>query len=124
MTQLARSGLPRNESGTGRAGPGVASSAAAPPWAGRTKQSYSPLRQTVSVLAGQAGTDSWVMTGALFLLGGCQILTGVGLTGVWMPARILLVITGLSSIGIAASPSRLPARRSSPRAAAWAWPSA
>src|ERR1700685_4422153 len=70
--------------------------------------SYSPVRKTISVLAGHAGTDRWIMTGALFLVGGCQLLTAVGLTGVRLPARLLLAVTGLSSIGIAASPQPPP----------------
>jgi hypothetical protein len=65
---------------------------------------YSPIRQTMSALAGQTGTDRWIMTGSLLLLGSCQILTGAGLTGVRMPARLLLITTGLCSIGVAASP--------------------
>src|SRR6202011_4969096 len=32
--------------------------------------SYSPVRTTISVMAGQAGTDRWVMTGGIFLTGG------------------------------------------------------
>ena len=67
-------------------------------------ESYSPMRQTMSVLAGQSGTDRWVMTAALVLVGGCQIATGTGLTGVGLPARILLIVTGVSTLGIAASP--------------------
>ena len=47
--------------------------------------SYSPMRQTMSVLAGHSGTDRWVMTTALLLVGGCQMATGVGLTAVRMP---------------------------------------
>jgi hypothetical protein len=66
--------------------------------------SYSPMRQTMSVLAGDSGTDRWVMTAALLLVGSCQIATGAGLTGVGTPARILLILTGLSTLGIAASP--------------------
>jgi hypothetical protein len=79
--------------------------------------SYSPIRKTVSVLAGHAGTDRWIMTGALFLVGACQLVTAVGLTGVGVPARILLAIAGLSSIGIAASPE--PATGSTPQHLAW-----
>ena len=79
--------------------------------------SYSPIRKTVSVLAGQAGTDRWIMTGALFLVGGCQLVTAVGLAGVGVPARILLAVAGLSSIGIAVSPE--PARGSTPQHLAW-----
>jgi hypothetical protein len=66
--------------------------------------SYSPMRQTMSVLAGQSGTDRWVMTAALLLVGSCQIATGAGLTAVRTPARILLIVTGVSTLGIAATP--------------------
>ena len=66
--------------------------------------SYSPVRQTMSVLAGQSGTDRWVMTAALLLVGSCQIATGAGLAGVGRPARILLIVTGVSTLGVAASP--------------------
>jgi hypothetical protein len=66
--------------------------------------SYSPMRQTMSVLAGHSGTDRWVMTAALLLVGSFQIATGAGLTAVRMPARILLILTGLSTVGIAATP--------------------
>ena len=66
--------------------------------------SYSPMRETVSVLAGYSGTDRWVMTAALLVVGACQIATGAGLTAVRVPARVLLIATGLSTIGIAVSP--------------------
>ncbi|MBO0806896.1 MAG: DUF998 domain-containing protein [Actinobacteria bacterium] len=66
--------------------------------------SYSPIRQTISALAGPGGTDRWLMTGALFLVGGCYLMTAAGLTGVRLPARILLIIASLCSAGIAASP--------------------
>lgn len=79
--------------------------------------SYSPIRQTVSVLAGYAGTDRWIMTAALFLVGGCHLVTAAGLTAVRIRARILLAIAGLASIGIAASPE--PAHGSSPSHLAW-----
>ena len=79
--------------------------------------SYSPIRKTVSVLAGHAGTDRWIMTEALVLVGGCQLVTAVGLVGVGVPARILLAVAGLCSIGIAASPE--PTRGSTPQHLAW-----
>src|ERR1700729_596591 len=66
--------------------------------------SYSPMRQTVSVMAGLGGTDRWVMTGALLVVGGLHLITAAGLTALRAPARVLLVIAGVSSIGIAASP--------------------
>jgi Protein of unknown function (DUF998) len=51
--------------------------------------SYSPVRTTISAMAGQAGTDRWVMTGGIFLVGGCYLVTAVGLTGVRASARAL-----------------------------------
>lgn len=80
--------------------------------------SYSPMRQTISVLAGRSGTDRWVMTAALLLVGGCQIATGAGLTGVRPPARILLTLAGLSTVGVAANPE--PATGPTPRHLAFA----
>ncbi len=79
--------------------------------------SYSPIRKTISVMAGHAGTDRWVMTGALLLVGGCQLVAAAGLAGLRVPARILLAVTGLSSIGIAVSPE--PVRGSTPQHLAW-----
>jgi hypothetical membrane protein len=79
--------------------------------------SYSPLRKTISVMAGQAGTDRWIMTGGLFLVGGCYLVTAAGLTGARAAARALLVVAGLAGIGIAASPE--PASGATPRHLAW-----
>ncbi len=80
--------------------------------------SYSPMRQTMSVLAGQPGTDRWAMTAALVVVGCCQIATGAGLTAVRVPARILLMVTGLSTLGIAVTPE--PATGPTPRHLAFA----
>ncbi len=79
--------------------------------------SYSPVRTTISAMAGQAGTDQWVMTGGIFLTGGCYLVTAAGLTGVRASARALLAVAGLAGIGIAASPE--PARGATPRHLAW-----
>src|SRR5580692_12740488 len=79
--------------------------------------SYSPIHETVSVLAGHAGTDRWIMTSALVLVGCCNFVAAAGLTGVRLPARILLVVAGLSSIGIALSPE--PVVGSTPQHLAW-----
>jgi hypothetical protein len=123
--------LPASRSGLVRAGPPV------PGWAVGTAlltpvvlvggwvvagtlqpASYSPMRQTMSVLAGHAGADRWVMTAALLVVGSCQIATGAGLTGVRLPARIVLIATGLSTFGIAATPE--PASGPTPRHLAFA----
>src|SRR5712664_682610 len=63
---------------------------------------YSPMRKTISAMAGQAGTDRWIMTGGIFLVGCCYLVTAAGLTAVRAPARALLVVAGLAGIGIAA----------------------
>jgi hypothetical protein len=59
--------------------------------------SYSPIRQTISALAGYAGTDRWIMTGALFLVGGCYLVTAAGLAGV--RASALALRRGTSGLG-------------------------
>jgi hypothetical membrane protein len=79
--------------------------------------SYSPVRTTISAMAGQAGTDRWVMTGGIVLVGGCYLVTAAGLTGVRASARALLAVAGMAGIGIAASPE--PARGATPRHLAW-----
>src|SRR6185312_11454602 len=67
--------------------------------------SYSPVRDTISVMAGQAGTDRWVMTGGIALTGGCYLVTAAGLIGIRASARALLIVAGLAGLGIAASPT-------------------
>ena len=79
--------------------------------------SYSPVRQTMSVLAGHAATDRWIMSGAMLLTGACYLLTALGLTGLRTSARVVLAVAGLSGVGIAASPE--PAHGSSPQHLAW-----
>jgi hypothetical membrane protein len=79
--------------------------------------SYSPVRTTISAMAGQAGTDRWVMTGGILLVGGCYLITAAGLTGVRASARALLAVAGLAGLGIAASPE--PANGAAPRHLAW-----
>jgi Protein of unknown function (DUF998) len=79
--------------------------------------SYSPIRQTISVLAGDTGTDRWIMTGTLFLVGGGYLVTAAGLAGVRAHARTMLSVSGLSTIGIAASPE--PASGPTPQHLAW-----
>jgi hypothetical membrane protein len=83
----------------------------------RQPSSYSPVHQTVSVLAGQAATDRWIVTGALFMVGFCHFVTAAGLTGLRLSARILLAVAGASGVGIAVSPE--PAHGSTPQHLAW-----
>jgi hypothetical protein len=79
--------------------------------------SYSPVRQTLSVLASDAGTDRWIMTTAFLLVGGCHLVTAAGPRCVRIRARVLLAAAGMASIGIAACPE--PARGSSPVHLTW-----
>jgi hypothetical protein len=66
--------------------------------------SYNPIRQTVSVMAGHDGTDRWVMTAALLAVGACYVITAAGLRAVGWWARLMLIVAGACSFGIAASP--------------------
>lgn len=83
----------------------------------RQPSSYSPVRQTMSVLAGYAATDRWIMTGAMFVLGLGNLVTAIGLTGLRTSARVVLVVAGVSGIGIAASPE--PVHGSTPQHLVW-----
>jgi hypothetical membrane protein len=66
--------------------------------------SYSPLHDSISGLAALGATDRWIVTGALFLVGACYLATAGCLPRLRRPARIVLLIAGISSIGIAFSP--------------------
>jgi hypothetical membrane protein len=78
---------------------------------------YDPIRQTISAMAGYAGTDRWLMTGGIILVGACYLLTAAGLTAIRVSARVLLAIAGISGLGIAVSPE--PASGPSPQHLAW-----
>jgi hypothetical protein len=73
--------------------------------------SYSPVRQTVSVLAGHGATDRWIVTGAVYGIGVCHLATAAGLRALTLRARVGLVVAGLAAIGIAASPQPVSGSR-------------
>jgi hypothetical protein len=73
--------------------------------------SYSPVRQTVSVLAGAAAKDRWIVTAALYVIGVCHFATAAGLRALPVRARVGLVIAELAAIGIAASPQPVSGSR-------------
>jgi hypothetical membrane protein len=79
--------------------------------------SYSLLRSSISGLAALGATDRWIVTSALLLVGACYFVTAACLPGLRLSARIVLVIAGLSSIGIADSPQ--PVHGSSPPHLIW-----
>lgn len=65
---------------------------------------YDPVRQTISVLAGHAASDRWIMTVGLYLVGVGQILTSIGLSAGRHRARVLLAIGGVMGVGVALFP--------------------
>ncbi len=79
--------------------------------------SYSPLHSSISGLAALGATDRWIVTGALFLVGACYLVTAGCLPSLRRSARIVLLIAGISSIGIAVSPQ--PADGSSAMHMVW-----
>lgn len=75
--------------------------------------SYSPVRQTVSVLAGHAATHRWIVTTSLCLMGACYLAGAAGLRLLDPVARVCLVVAGVAALGVAAFPE--PAHGSSGR---------
>lgn len=63
--------------------------------------SYSPIRDTISELAGRGATDSWVMTSALAGLGLCYLLAALGLQPARGAGRVLLAGGGVATLLIA-----------------------
>src|SRR5260370_25982770 len=51
--------------------------------------SYNPMRETISAMAGQAGTDRWIMTGGIVLVASCYLLTPAALTAARASPRAL-----------------------------------
>ena len=66
--------------------------------------SYSPLHSSISGLAALGATDRWIVTSALFLVGACYFVTAGCLPRLRGPGRIVLLVAGISSIGIALAP--------------------
>ena len=79
--------------------------------------SYSPVQSSISGLAALGATDRWIVTGALLLVGACYFVTAACLPGLRKSARTVLVIAGLSSIGIAMSPQ--PVHGTNPQHMVW-----
>jgi hypothetical membrane protein len=78
---------------------------------------YSPLHSSISGLAALGATDRWIVTGALYLVGACYLVTAAILPGLRAPARIVLLIAGISSVGIADSPQ--PVQGTNPQHIVW-----
>ena len=63
--------------------------------------SYNPVRDTISALAAQGATDSWVMTSALAGVGFCYLITSLGLQPARRAGRVLLAAGGTATLLIA-----------------------
>jgi hypothetical protein len=105
MTQLARPDLARSPSGRDHARLCSAPPAAEQlpvdlPWPLRPGRPVPGWTIGTALLAPVVLVGGWLIAGALQP----AFATGAGLTAVRLPARILLVLTGLSTLGIAASP--------------------
>lgn len=64
--------------------------------------SYNPVHDTISALAEQGATDSWLMTSALAGLGVCYVLAALGLHPARRLGRAVLAGGGVATILIAA----------------------
>jgi hypothetical membrane protein len=63
--------------------------------------SYNPVHDTISELAGQGATNSWVMTSAIAGVGLCYLLAALGLHPAGGAGRVLLAGGGVATLAIA-----------------------
>lgn len=90
---------------------GIASAAAAPcvllaGWtiaAWLQPRPYDAVRQTVSVLAAHGAADRWLMTVAFFVVGGCDVITGLAVRSASRTGRIIIVAGGTAGMLVAAN---------------------
>ena len=66
--------------------------------------SYSPVKQTVSVLSGYAGNDRWIVTAALYVVGAGYLAAAVGMNFLHRASRIGLGVAGVAAVGVASFP--------------------
>jgi len=90
---------------------GVVSSAAAPVlmiagWtvAAGLQRSFDPVALPVSALAAPGAADRWVMTLTFVVVGGCYLVTGLGLRPARLPGRLMLMAAAAAGLLVAASP--------------------
>lgn len=69
--------------------------------------SYDATRDTISALAAHGAADRWVMTAGLAVLGGCHVVTALGLRDAQPLGRLLLGVGGVSAalVAVFAQPS-------------------
>jgi hypothetical membrane protein len=69
--------------------------------------SFDAMSRSISSLAAYGATDRWVMTLALFLVGVCNLATGLALHSAPRMGRILLMAGGVFGLLIALSPESM-----------------
>ena len=68
---------------------------------------FDAFNNTVSALAGEGASYSWVMTVTFVLVGACDVLTGLALRAAALPGRVVLMVAGAAAAGVAAFPTHL-----------------
>jgi hypothetical membrane protein len=71
-------------------------------------QPFDPVRQSVSSLAGEGATDSWVMSLTFIVVANCYIATAMALRPAARAGRAVLIAAALAGILVAASPQAAP----------------
>lgn len=78
--------------------------------AARQPDAFDPVVDTISALAAHGANDRWLMTSALYGLGACHVVTALALRPAAPAGRVLHIVGGLATLGVAAAP--LPANDS------------
>ncbi|HEY3482921.1 MAG TPA: DUF998 domain-containing protein, partial [Streptomyces sp.] len=66
---------------------------------------YSPVRQTISVLASDGPSGYWWLTATLIVLGSCHLATACGLRAAGLAGRVALGAGGVSAMVLALFPA-------------------
>lgn len=69
--------------------------------ASRQPGGFDATRETISALAAQGAADRWVMSTALVVLGGCHVVTALGLTEARPAGRAALAAGGVAAVLVA-----------------------
>jgi hypothetical membrane protein len=67
----------------------------------RQPEAYDATRDTISALAAVGAEDRWVMTTGFLVLGGCHVVTALGLSEAHRWGRLVLGAGGVAVVGVA-----------------------
>src|SRR5215472_7793448 len=68
------------------------------------QRSFDPVALPVSALAAPGAADRWVMTLTFVVVGGCYLVTGLGLRPARLPGRLMLMAAAAAGLLVAVSP--------------------